>query len=116
VNPCRCTLSILSARETERTLDSRRITASQINEGVMTPLHRFRFLTLSTFEQHPQASQIPLVGPSLFAGKTEASQLLQIYSDVFAVLTLPVDNVSGRIYNQEVNIWNWQTGKHLCVS
>jgi hypothetical protein len=41
---------------------------------------------------------------------------LQIYSDVFAVLTLPVDSVSGRIYNQEVNIWNWQTGKHLCVS
>jgi hypothetical protein len=41
---------------------------------------------------------------------------LQVYGDVFAVLTIPVEVRSGRIYNQELNVWNWKTGEHLCVS
>jgi hypothetical protein len=60
--------------------------------------------------------ETPLLGPPLFPLNTIVSQLLQVYGDVFAVLTIPVEVRSGRIYNQELNVWNWKTGEHLCVS
>jgi hypothetical protein len=85
-----------------------------------TPLQKYTFLTLSTLQPHPLASstskETPLLGPPLFPLNTIVSQLLQVYGDVFAVLTIPVEVRSGRIYNQELNVWNWKTGEHLCVS
>lgn len=84
-----------------------------------TPLQKYTFLTLSTLQPHPLATSImetPLLGPPLFPLNTIVSQLLQVYGDVFAVLTIPVEVRSGRIYNQELNVWNWKTGEHLCVS
>jgi len=80
------------------------------------PLQKFVFRTLSTLEPHPLATETALLGPPLFPLNTIVSQLLQIYGDVFACLTIPVEVRSARIYNQELNIWNWKTGEHLCVS
>lgn len=80
-----------------------------------SPYPRYTFLTLSTLERHPAATSKMLLGPDIFMRSTSVSQLLQVYGDVFAVLTIPVEFRTGRIYNQEVNAWNWKTGERLCV-
>jgi hypothetical protein len=50
------------------------------------------------------------------AGRTDVTQLLQIYGDIFASLVLPSESITGQIYSQQINIWNWKTGERLCVS
>ena len=85
------------------------------DRGDPVPLNKYVFLTLSGLEPHPEVTNTVITGPPLFPHSTVVSQLLQIYGDIFAVLTLPSDIITGQIYNQEINIWNWRTGDHLCV-